>query len=123
MRVLVYGVGSDILGGIETFLFNMNSYMSKDCIFDYVIEGQSTIHKNRIKSQGGKVYYIAPKRQMKKNIEDWKRLLSEKKMNLMLSILMCMHFLGFFLSNYVKKLAYQLSSMPIIIIFMIVVWQ
>lgn len=36
MRVLVYGLSSDKLGGIETFLLNMNQRMSSEMVFDYV---------------------------------------------------------------------------------------
>lgn len=64
MRILVYGMSADKLGGIETFLLNMNHYMSDACIFDYVIEGDSCIHKDAIENKGGKIYFIPPKRQM-----------------------------------------------------------
>ena len=77
MRVLVYGLSSDKLGGIETFLLNMNRFMSDDMIFDYVVEGTSTIHQAAIQEKGGDVYFISPKRNMLQNIRDWKKLLKE----------------------------------------------
>ena len=77
MRVLVYGLSSDKLGGIETFLLNMNRFMSDDMIFDYVVEGTSTIHQAAIEEKGGDVYFISPKRNMLQNIRDWKRILKE----------------------------------------------
>ncbi len=79
MRVLVYGVSSYLMGGIETFLFNMNSHMSENCIFDYVIIGNHTIHEKEIKSKGGKIYFIAPRRKMKQNMCDWKNILDKNK--------------------------------------------
>lgn len=77
MRVLVYGLSSDKLGGIETFLLNMNKFMSDDMIFDYVVEGNSTIHQAAIQEKGGDVFFISPKRNMLKNIRDWERILKE----------------------------------------------
>lgn len=82
MHILTYGLSADKLAGIEMFLINMNKYMSKDCIFDYVIEhdtvmGESTIHQAAIDEKGGRVYYVAPKRDIAQNIRDWKKLLKE----------------------------------------------
>lgn len=77
MRVLVYGLSSDKLGGIETFLLNMNRFMSDDMIFDYVVEGTGTIHQAAIQEKGGKVYFISPKRNMLQNIRDWQKVLKE----------------------------------------------
>ena len=68
MKILVYGMSANKLGGIETFLLNMNHYMSDACIFDYVIEGFSCMHKDAIENKGGEIYFIPPKRQMLKNI-------------------------------------------------------
>ena len=79
MRVLVYGMASDKLGGIETFLINMNKFMSEDMIFDYIIEGTETIHQEAIDEKGGKTIFIAPKRKMLQNIRDWFRVLKENK--------------------------------------------
>lgn len=81
MRVLVYGMSSDKLGGIETFLLNMNAHMSDNMVFDYVLEGTDTIHSKAIREKGGKIYFIASKRQMIKNIKAWKTLLKEYKKN------------------------------------------
>lgn len=79
MRVLVYGMSSDKLGGIETFLINMNKFMSDDMIFDYIIEGSETIHQDAIDEKGGTALFIALKRKMLKNILDWMHLLKENK--------------------------------------------
>lgn len=74
-RVLVFGVGADVLGGIETFLFNMSSFFSKDTILDYIIEGTDTVHKKTIENKKGRIFFIAPKRKMLSNLHDWKTLL------------------------------------------------
>ena len=58
MRVLVHGLVGTNLGGIETFLLNMNDFMSDDCIFDYVVEEESCMHEARIKRKGGRIYYV-----------------------------------------------------------------
>lgn len=78
MRILVYGLSADKLGGIETFLLNMNQFMD-NVVFDYIVEGDSTIHQSRIDQKGGKVYFIAPKRQILRNISDWRKLLKKEK--------------------------------------------
>lgn len=62
MRILVYGMGSNISGGIESFLLNMNRHMSSDCVFDYVVVGNECIHSRRIEANGGRVYLISPYR-------------------------------------------------------------
>ncbi|MCD7826403.1 MAG: glycosyltransferase [Clostridiaceae bacterium] len=59
MRILVHGLVGTNLGGIETFLLNMNDAMSDNCIFDYVIEEESCIHTARIEKKGGHIYKIA----------------------------------------------------------------
>ncbi|MCL2336759.1 MAG: glycosyltransferase [Firmicutes bacterium] len=80
MRVLVSGLAADKLGGIETFLLNMNYYMSNNCVFDYVIEGNSCIHKNSIEKKGGEIYLFPSRRSMLlKNILAWRALLKNKK--------------------------------------------
>lgn len=61
MRFLVHGLVGSNLGGIETFLLNMNDFMSPDCIFDYVIEEDECIHEDRINAKGGRVYKIRPR--------------------------------------------------------------
>lgn len=71
----MYGLSSDKLGGIETFLLNMNQFMSDEMVFDYVMEGSSTIHQEAVSKKGGKVFFIAPKRNMLRNIADWAKLL------------------------------------------------
>ena len=80
-RILVYGLSQDTLGGIETFLLNMNRFMSDETIFDYVIEGDHTIHQSEINKKGGKCFYISPKKKVFANLRDWKKLLKEQKDN------------------------------------------
>lgn len=80
MRVLTYGLSADKMGGIETFLLNMNKHMSDACVFDYVIErnekmGNSTIHQAAIDEKGGRTYYIAPKNDVFQCLMNWKQLL------------------------------------------------
>lgn len=80
MRVLVFGVSGAILGGIETFLFNMNAHMSGNCIFDYVIRGNKCIHEDRIRQNGGRIFHITSYRKSRtKYISDTCRLLEEYK--------------------------------------------
>ena len=78
MRVLVYGLSYDKRGGIESFLFNMNKYMN-DCVFDYIIEGTSSVHEKLIRERGGKIYYIPPKKNMIGNLAAWRKILKENK--------------------------------------------
>lgn len=76
MRVLVYGMVGTNRGGIETFLLKMNQYMSRNTVFDYVIEEKSCLYENEIKIRGGKVYYIASRTESPfRNIQDNKKLL------------------------------------------------
>ena len=51
-----------MLGGIETFLLNMNAYMSDQCIFDYIITGNNCIHGQAIAEKGGRVLNLPPLR-------------------------------------------------------------
>ena len=61
MRILVFGMSSDKFGGIESFLLNMNKFMSEDCVFDYVLLGKSTVFENKIKEKGGReIYVVSP---------------------------------------------------------------
>jgi len=78
MRILVYGMAVNKLGGIETFLLNMSHYMSDSCVFDYIIEGYDCIHKDAIDHKGGEIYFIPPKRQMFSNILSLYTLLRKK---------------------------------------------
>ena len=80
-RILVYGLSQDTTGGIETYLLNMNKFMSNETIFDYVIEGNHTIHQNDIDEKGGKCFFISPKKKVFSNLKDWKKLLKEQKDN------------------------------------------
>lgn len=58
MKVLVYGFSGKILGGIETFILNMNGRMSNDCIFDYIIDGNDCVYKDIIQERGGNIFYV-----------------------------------------------------------------
>ena len=49
------------LGGIETFLTEMNGFMTNGTIFDYVIEGSSCLYEKTIQRQKGKIYYVTRK--------------------------------------------------------------
>jgi len=80
LRVLVYGMAGNILGGIETFLLNMNEHMSWECIFDYIIDGKTCIHEDRIHARGGEIYYVAPKKpHMIRNIREIYQTLKKKR--------------------------------------------
>lgn len=58
MRVLIYGFSGKILGGIETFILNMNEHMSKDTVFDYVIDGEQCVYRDRIEKRGGRIFFV-----------------------------------------------------------------
>ena len=58
MHILVYGFSGKILGGIETFILNMNEHMSCDCIFDYIIDGDICVYSERIKQRGGSIHFV-----------------------------------------------------------------
>lgn len=79
MHVLVYGLSTDKMGGIESFLLSMNQFMSKDIVFDYILEGTESIYEKTIAGLGGRSIFIAPKKNMAVNIRDWMRLLKENK--------------------------------------------
>ena len=49
------------MGGIETFLTEMNRFMPNGTIFDYVIEGASCLYEKTIHRQKGKIYYVTRK--------------------------------------------------------------
>lgn len=58
MHILVYGMVGNHRGGIETYLLKMNSFMSPEVVFDYVIEESECLHEETIKKRGGKIYRI-----------------------------------------------------------------
>lgn len=58
MRVLIYGFTGGVIGGIENFILNMSEHMSTECVFDYILEGNECIYKNRIENKGGKIFYV-----------------------------------------------------------------
>lgn len=60
MRALICGFTGTVLGGIETYVLNMNEHMSKDCVFDYILEQDYCVFQDRIAARGGQVIY-APK--------------------------------------------------------------
>lgn len=80
MRVLVHGCSGKKLGGIESFLLNMNAHMSDKCVFDYIIYDDKCIHENIITDKGGKIFYLTPikKKPVKHICELWKLLGSYK---------------------------------------------
>lgn len=79
-RILVYGFSGQLIGGIESFILNMNEYMSDACIFDYMIDGNICIHGDCIAQKGGKVHFIAPIRKSPlAYIRDMWRTLAECK--------------------------------------------
>lgn len=58
VKILVFGMSTNICGGIESFLLNMNKFMSGDCIFDYVLLGNSAVFEDEIRKNGGKPIYV-----------------------------------------------------------------
>lgn len=59
MNVLIYGFTGSILGGIELFVLNMNEHMSRDCVFDYIIEGDiDCAFDDRIHKRGGEIFFV-----------------------------------------------------------------
>lgn len=48
MRVLIYGFTGNVLGGIEVYTLNMSEYMSDDCVFDYIVDGDECAYRERI---------------------------------------------------------------------------
>ena len=58
MRVLIYGFTGAVLGGIETFVLNMNEHMSEECVFDYIITGDVCDYRERIEKRGGKILFL-----------------------------------------------------------------
>lgn len=58
MNILVYGFSGKILGGIETFILNMNEHMSRNCVFDYIIDGSECVYSDRINARGGSVFFV-----------------------------------------------------------------
>lgn len=60
MRALICGFTGTVLGGIETYVLNMNEHMSEDCVFDYILEQDYCVFQDRIEKRGGQVLY-APK--------------------------------------------------------------
>lgn len=80
MHILVYGFSGKILGGIETFILNMNEHMSPDCVFDYIIDGDECVYRERIEARGGKVFFVPGiKKSPIKYIKAFKSILREQK--------------------------------------------
>lgn len=57
-HAIVFGLVGTNIGGIETFLLNMNDSMHKNFIFDYVIEQNVCIHAERITQKKGIIISI-----------------------------------------------------------------
>lgn len=80
MNILIYGFSGKILGGIETFILNMNEHMSKDCIFDYIIDGDVCVYEDRIKQRGGSIFFVPGVRRSPIGyIKSFYRILKEQK--------------------------------------------
>lgn len=80
MHILVYGFSGKILGGIETFILNMNEHMSCDCIFDYIIDGDSCVYSERIKQRGGSIHFVpGVKRHPLGYVSKFRKILKEQK--------------------------------------------
>lgn len=80
MNILIYGFSGKILGGIETFILNMNEHMSKDCIFDYIIDGDVCVYEDRIKQRGGSIFFVpGVKRAPIGYIKSFYRILKDQK--------------------------------------------
>ncbi len=58
MRVLIYGFTGNVLGGIEVYTLNMSEYMSDDCVFDYIVDGDECAYRERITKRGGKIFFV-----------------------------------------------------------------
>ena len=80
-RILVFGASGDKLGGINTFLIEMNRHMSEDCIFDYVIEGPNSVNHKEIIEKGGKEFHTVYYKQnpIKKIAQTFQILQTNKK--------------------------------------------
>lgn len=79
LKMLVYGLSSDKLAGIETYTLNLVSSFPDDIKADYVIEAKSSIHEEAIRQMGSKVFYLPPKKKMLNNALAWLRLISKKR--------------------------------------------
>lgn len=71
MRILTYGMCGIMHDGIASFLLNMSKNMSKETVFDYVIEGSTCVHEVDILSLGGNIYFVT-----KRNINPIKNIVS-----------------------------------------------
>jgi len=71
LRILVFGMSTG-MGGVETFLMNLYRNMDINKLqLDFVIEGDSCYYSDEIKSLGGKIYFITPRKEsMIQNIID-----------------------------------------------------
>ena len=81
MRVLIYGFTGTVLGGIEIYILNMNEHMSNDCVFDYIMDGEECVFRERIENRGGRILYVpwARKHPYKYIMALWRILGKEKK--------------------------------------------
>ena len=80
MHVLVYGFSGKILGGIETFIMNMNEHMSPDTIFDYIIDGEECVYSERIEKRGGRIFFVPGiKKHPLQYIKTFRKILTEQK--------------------------------------------
>lgn len=80
MRILVYGFSGKILGGIETFIMNMNEHMSPDTVFDYIIDGDVCVYSERIERRGGSIFYVpGVKKHPLGYVQQFRKILKKQK--------------------------------------------
>lgn len=80
MRVLIYGFSGKILGGIETFILNMNEHMSSDTVFDYIIDGDTCVYRDRIERRGGRILFVPGVRKHPLGyVSTFRKILKEQK--------------------------------------------
>lgn len=76
-KVVVYGL-KNIVGGLETYLLNMQTLLKNDVQFCYLFENQNgCIHEEVIKKNGGTIVPILPRHPLKAHIKSIKEVLKE----------------------------------------------
>lgn len=56
----MFGMSCEKRGGIESFLLNMSKNMDSNCIFDYVVIGNNSIHETSVHENNGEIFYLTP---------------------------------------------------------------
>lgn len=102
MKILVFGMSGDILGGIERYLLNMNKEFDS-LEFGYVIEGSCCIFKDDIEKMKEDLYYVFPKKEsIYRNLRDINYLLKKQKdkySGVYFNIVGAYHFMPFILAK------------------------